>query len=335
MKESQSTTGGSALLGNTKGISSHVIQVLKDMDSDPKLIRNISRCGEKSGFKIARVCNCRSKYTELKYHCDNRVCPSCAELRKRKLRKHFVKGIRRLPNERGRKELYFLTISPENYFDFEYGLEHIRKSFNKFIRNKYLAERIEGFLYVIEAKFNCKTGWNIHIHAIVYGRRLDNQIRGRCNRCKQNLLKYDFEHKEFYCASCRSRDIEHKKNSKVVDIFNNCMKEGKADTKSWSCNINIQRQNSSEHTLNYMLKYISANKDDFDTDLHTAEYIRGIHKKKLINTGGMFFNYDWGNPDPEMCEYCCSEIRYIFENFALIEMEAVVYKPPPDLQNYF
>ena len=58
-----------------------------------------------------------------------------------------------------------------------------------------------------------------------------------------------------------------------------------------------------------MLKYISANKDEFSTIKALAEYIAGSRKKKLINTFGKFFT-DNIKAMKSKCWFCSQVIVY-------------------------
>ena len=313
-----------SLLGNNV-ISEH----LRELGYPEISIHSMNRCGEEIGIKVYRECGCGGKVIDLKYHCSLRTCPMCALIRKNRLRNKYLSYLKSFPIDRNNNQLYFLTISPANYNNFEEGIEHIKKSFKKFARNNYIKERVKAGLWVIETKtknkFGDSKGWNIHIHAIIYGRRLDNRIRGKCNKCKQNLLKSDYNNKKYYCANnkCNSYDVIHKKDSRIVEIFKKCSKR--------DVNIHISKQGSSEYTLNYMLKYISSNKDDFNDGKEIAEYIYHTRKKRLINCFGLFFKLKVKKSE-NICYKCGCHVSYIvdFEVSELLNGN----KPPPDLDKY-
>lgn len=280
---------GDLLLGNS-GITSH----LQELGYKEKSLKSMLRCGVKSGFKILSHCGCKNKIIDLTYHCSLRTCSGCSKIRKRKISRKYFPFLQNLYQNK-KYFLYFLTISPKNYKNIKEGLKHIKKSFSKFLRHKYLKDRVKGGLYVIESKGK-EGNWNIHIHAIIYGRWIDNKVR-------------------------------KEKDSKLVRLFRQSSKT--------EVNIHITRQNSVRFTLNYMLKYISANKNNFKTSLDMAKYIMATRKKRLIHTFGEFYNIKI-KKSKCICYKCNQEIEYI------IDLEVVLYVEekmnelkPPDLEYWF
>ena len=274
--ESVSSVSPEGSIFSITAISQH----LKELGYPENSIRSMLKCGQPNGIEMIRECSCSTDVVEMSYRCNLRTCPSCSKKRKRRIRRQFLPQLEALPRNRNGNMLYFFTISPANYSDPKEGLVHIRKSFNKFLRNKYIKERVKAGLYVTETK-NKGKGWNVHIHAVIYGRRLDNQIRGKCRDCGQNLLKYDYQNDKLYCANskCNSVNVERVGLPKVLSIWEKCSNR--------KANIHIQMQNSASFTLNYMLKYISANKDDFENELQVAQYIKITRKQKLFITFGL------------------------------------------------
>ena len=146
----------------------------------------------------------------------------------------------------------------------------------------------------------------MHIHAICYGRRLDNQIRGNCKDCGQNLLKYDRNEQKHYCANskCKSPNVEHKKDSKIVRLWVN--------SSGRKVNMDIKKLSSSEHTFNYLLKYISASKDSFATPKDEAIYVHATRKKRLLSTTGIFYKTTFPKIKGEkICYECKSPPEFI------------------------
>jgi hypothetical protein len=96
-------------------------------------------------------------------------------------------------------------------------------------------------------------------------------------------------------------------------------------------NIHITKQSSTRFTLNYMCKYISANKDDFKTDLDMANYIFTSRKRRLIHTFGDFYKIKIISRK-EICPNCKQSIEYIldFEIVSIIEEQMI---KPPSPQN--
>jgi hypothetical protein len=263
---------------SNSAISSHLYK----LSYPEKSINSMLKCGEENGSFIYKSCNCGQEVINLSHKCNLRTCPTCSKTRKRRIRRQYLPFFKNLAQNRT-YFLYFLTISPKNYDNLAEGIAHVKKSFSKFLRLKYIRERVKAGLYVIESKKGDK-GWNVHIHAIIYGRYLDVRARGLCLDCNQNLLKKDHISNKFYCANrkCNSQNVILKEKSGIIGLFEKSAKR--------PANIHISRLSSSSFALNYMLKYISANKEDFQTPEDMAEYIFVTHKKKLINTFGLFYN---------------------------------------------
>lgn len=300
---SQSAVG---TLFSNSAISSH----LQEVNYPEKSIKSMLRCGKPSGVTIFAHCDCGAYPIELKHRCNLRTCPDCAKIRKRKIVRKYFPFLEKIKQDR-KNFLYFLTISPKNYEDLQEGYEHIRKSFSKFLRHKYIKERLKGGFYVIETK-GTKRNWNIHLHIICYGQFLDNRIRGKCLDCGQNLIKFDYHNKKYYCASkkCNSLNVIYKQDSKLVSLFKQSSKR--------DCNVHISRQGSVKFTLNYMCKYISSNKDEFDTPKDLAMYISSTRKRKLINSFGCFFNAKF-TKTVCYCSKCESVINFIID-FELMKL---------------
>jgi hypothetical protein len=254
------------------------------------------RCGKETGFKCLRLCGCGSQLTPITHHCSLRTCPECSKIRKRRIRNKYLPYLKGLHQDRT-NFLYFLTISPKNYENFQDGINHLKKSFAKFLRHDYIKERIKAGLYVIETK-GTEGNWNVHLHAIVYGRFIDNKVRKN-------------------------------KNSKLVDLFR--------QSSNREVNIHVQKQGSSEFTLNYMCKYISANKDDFATELDIAKYIVATRKRRLVSTFGEFYKVKF-KTNKTICKKCGQEIYYFglpFEVALMIEEVKKSHVPPPSSDLYF
>ena len=282
-------------------ISSH----LRDAGYPEKSIASMNRCQENTGGYVMMYCNnCGfNEIAPIKHWCSLRTCPHCAKKRQRKIRRQYLNFLQGLTQTR-MNFLYFLTISPRNYKNLNDGLKDIRKNFTKFLRLKYIKERILGSVYVIEAKQK-EDSWNIHIHAMVYGRFLDNRIRGKCLDCGQNLLKFDYQTKKFRCSSrrCSSLNVVINQDSKLVTLW-------KKSSKGQEVNMHITRQSSASYTLNYMLKYITASKEDFNDARGLAEYIVATRKMRLISTTGMFYRKKLEIPPP-LCYHCKSKLFFV------------------------
>lgn len=306
---SQSTTKGSALLV-TSAISSHDTELLSELRRigyPQESLISMEKCGISTGQFIMSKCDCSFKVIPLTHKCNLRTCLVCSQRRKRRIFNDYIPIISQYTTSPYSKEfLYFLTIAPEHCSDLKQGIQTLRKNFNKFIRNKYVKDRIKGGLYVIETK-NIGNGYHVHLHAIINGRWLDNRIRGFCPKCKQNLIKKDRITDKYYCGNRNCNNTENlyvSQDSKIVQIWKNCSKK--------NVHIHIQRQFTPAHTLNYMLKYISSNKNDFQNIPQMANYIYTTRKQKLITKFGSFFDVKFPKA-PCLCKKCGSPIEYIYD----------------------
>jgi hypothetical protein len=313
----QSPPGSSFI---NQALTSHLLQ----LGYPQKSLDSINRCGQSTGFSILRACNCENKIFPSKHRCNLRICPVCAKRRKGRIVHKYLPFLKSLAQDKT-YFIYFLTISPKNYTDLDYGLRDIKKSFSKFLRHNYIKERIKAGLYVIESKGG-EGNWNIHIHAIVYGRWLDNRVRGECLDCGQNLLKYDKITKRFFCAShkCNSQNVLITEGSKLSNLYHQSSKR--------EARVHIQRQGSSLYSLNYMCKYISANKEDFFTDKDTAQYIYSIQDKRLISSFGLFYHCIIPKY-PIKCVKCGGEIHFSNDREVIFQIEQDLQsRPIPKVQ---
>ena len=182
------------------------VDLLQSKGLPETTIKSMGRCGSlmqrahtdgSMGFLWGfKQCNCaeNTKAFVFRYQCNNRTCPSCAEKRKRKLRRKylpFLKNIHNQPFSERRFKIRHLVISPQNYDNFEEGQKEIKIYFKKFLRRQYVKDRVKGGFFNIEATNKYDNGFNVHMHILYYGARLDNQIRGKCFDCGQNLMKFD------------------------------------------------------------------------------------------------------------------------------------------------
>lgn len=329
----QSTTERSALL-DLSAISLH----LRNLNYPETSIQSFLKCGQESGLFFIKYCDhgknpkdcpdcmqkivCSPKIISLNHHCNLRVCPDCAKIRQRRFIRHYSPYFRQFSITRGSsKSLYFLTIAPENYSSEKEGLNHIRDSWRKFIRLKYIKERVEGGLWVIETK-NTGSGWHIHIHALFYGRRLDSCIRGKCLDCGQNYMKFDKSSGKYFCANrrCNSLNVVVKEDSKLTSLFKSC------SDRNCITNVKEMKYGGSRGALNYCLKYVSMDKGDFQDSEQLAKYIVATRKKKLINLFGTFFKFKLIK-SKIICRRCDSEIKFIF-NIDLINWMKFNIFPP-------
>lgn len=349
MVNSLSVAERSSLLGN-----SAIISHLRQLNYPEKSISSMLRCGSTELFssskQILKFCGCGSKLIPMAHRCNLRTCSYCSRTRKRRIRRNYLNFLRNFKvllskklkmdkREISKYRLRFLTISPQNYDDVFQGISHIQRSFTKFLRREYVSERIKGGIYVIEAKdLNDKgvsNGWNVHIHALVLSRRLDVSLRGKCLDCGQNYIKYDKFSRSYYCANrkCNSLNLIIKENSKLVTEF--------SSSSGVRCNITISDLSSVSYALNYVLKYISANKDDFSSSFSVAQYIKATAHKPLIKKFGVFvkqIKIKNDNPlwfksyyPPYICSHCGQIVEYCYD--IQVNERLINSSPPPN--NFF
>jgi hypothetical protein len=289
-----------SLLGQT-AISEH----LRRLGYPETSILSMLRCGESTGFFMTAQCACSAHSFVAKWNCNLRVCPSCAEKRKRRLRRKYMPFLDAFPGDRFNHAYRHLIISPRNYGSYDYGLKKVRENLKKFMRSKYIQKRLKGSMYNIETKFSPEKGWNVHVHMLTYGRFLDNKVR------------------------------PGHKDSKLVRLWKSC--SGNEDVNIYI----VKKFNSRAYALNYLLKYITQDaKEDFgkhDTNyIQIAEYIYSSRKKRLITTTGVFYNFKV-LPYPIVCTECGGRVDFICDGTLSAEIELNRRRPPdpPDLYDFF
>ncbi len=336
---------------NILEISSH----LRKYGYSEKALNLIEKCGQPSNNFITASCGCGTHAIELNHSCNKPFCCNCSKKRKRRIRRRLLPFLRYHKNN----SIYqwrFLTISPKNYSDdfsytkkfpkrktkkeiipkfslsftgYEAGKYHIRDSFTKFIRRKYILEndRIYGGFYVMEVT-NRGNGWNHHIHSIIYSRYLDNTCRGHCSHCGQNYLKWNKEEEKFYCANRKCEKL-------YVGIIRISRVQREFEASSGrSCMVNISKVRSPSSLLNYALKYISVVKDSFQ-DLDTfAFYLSKSYGDRQINAFGKFYNFKFQIKQYSFlsslfrCPKCGEVVKFSFDS----DVNSILrgeYDPPP------
>lgn len=307
---------------------SPLVKELHNLGFPMKSLNLMLTCNQPNGY-IVKSCNnpnCNNEeLIPLKNHCDMRTCPVCAKRRKQRVIHRFLPYLREYKQTRT-EFLYLLTISPKNYNNLKFGLEDIRKNFAKFRRLNYVKDRLKAGFYVLETKQKEDGTWNIHIHCVAFGRWLDNRIRGKCLNCGQNLMKFDRINEKYYCANkhCNSLDVVVNQDSKLTSLWRKSI--------GHDCHMHIKRLNSVDATFDYVLKYVSVNKDDFISVKAMAQYIYTTKNKRLLNSFGLFrvkieipkkFFY---------CNKCGNEakFKYDLEVVARLLQAKVTKDPPPE-----
>ena len=284
----------------TDGVDESKIQ--KYVDSWKRSIASMKKCGLNNGEWAIKLCydlcNENHKQIDFKSKCNLRTCPRCSLLRRDRIfKKYYIELVKE-------KKVKFLTISPDNYSDYDEALSDIKKCWKKFYNAPYtyentksgrkrvkerIKDRMSGGFYVVETKTKNlqgeHKGWNVHLHVLYSGDYLDNKIRGKCFDCNQSYLKKDNISKKYYCANrkCNSLNVKpHSEDSKITRIWKKI--SGR------SVNMNIGTKKNSKHCLNYTLKYVSNNKDDFHNDKELAMYVFKTKKVQLITPFGSFYH---------------------------------------------
>lgn len=318
---SERATAGSSLF-STSAISSHLLEL-----GYPQIaLSSMAKCGTLTGYSILADCSCGTREIPLTHHCNHRECSECAKIRKRRIRSRFLPLLSKMPNNRGSDCFYFLTISPKNYDTCEQGQKEIKQGFSRLIRTNYVKNRVKGGISIVETTENGK-GFHVHSHSIIYGRELDNRIRGKCLDCNQSLIKFDYNSKKYYCANrkCNSLNVLHKKNSKIVSLAKKSFGR--------DVNVHISALPTLEYTLNYLLKYVSVNGDGFSSEKTMAEYIYYTYNKRLINTFGVFFRMKFIKPVCR-CSKCFEIISFISDN-EIVELFKQKKSLPEPAKNWF
>lgn len=308
-------------------IHNALISHLYELGYPHQSICSLERCGKECGLYGLRECDldCELNDQIVPYihRCNLRTCQVCAKRRKNITYSRFIPFFKLY--EVNRQDFFqFLTISPPNYKTFEEGFKDIRKSFNKFVRRKYIKERIKAGFYVIEAK-ETEKGWNIHIHAVLYGRWLDYRLRGNCKDCNQNLLRWDKVLQKPRCANskCKSYNVERFKDTKIVREWERSANK--------TAHIYGERVRHIFGAVNYLVKYISVNKDNFTCEKSLAKYIISTSKKKLINGFGLFFR-DRKKVKKDkpiyICHKCKKQIKVKFDYIVSKAIFEDRHKPP-------
>ena len=298
-------------------------------------IKSMLKCGQSNG-KFMKKCACQTQIINMIYRCNLKNCPDCALIRKRRLSNRYFAFLMNCKLDR-LNQIYFLTISPRNYKDLTFGMEDVRKKFNKWRKHKYLQERIQGCFYGVEHK-PCKDGsWNIHIHCILFGRRLDNQKRGKCLDCGQNLLAFDRDEHKFYCSSskCGSRNVVEYGEPKLNALWEKSTGEkAHFDIRKIKGDGAFSKVDQVTKVVNYLLKYVVKGEEGFPSIQMEAEYLVAVHGKRMVSSFGSFYKV----PVPQInhfgncCPHCGSCYEYIFDE---LEIWNFLYKSkipnlPPD-----
>lgn len=304
-----------------------------------KSLKSMLRCGEKMGQLLRQDGGCPPRFVEMLYPCNLRTCVRCSKIRQRHVYNQYIDFLNNLSYERGRREFAFLTISPKNYDNCKDGLKAFKKGLRALFNTHYVLKRTLGCLAVIETTEH-DNGWHIHGHCIIYGSRLDNQLRGHCFDCGQNLVKFEYQTKKYFCANkkCNSTNLSVIQDSTMVRL---CKRSFKRDVNVHVSNhiktksgTNMPMSKCPAFTLNYMLKYVLEKKEQFSSIEKEAEYIFSTRKQKLIIKMGLFFNYPLIIPKP-LCNVCNTPVFFTYDfqiTMLIIENE---HKPPPqDLTIY-
>lgn len=293
---------------NLLEISSH----LRKHNYPKKGLSLIEKCGSESDNFIMATCGCGTTPINIKHACNRSFCPNCSKKRQRRLRRRLLPFLKHYKNS-SMYQWRFLTVSPENYVDYNEGKEHLRKSWNKFIRRKYIQERVKGGFSIIETT-NKGKGWNLHIHSLIYSKYLDNTYRGHCKHCNQNYLRWNKEEEKFYCANRNCM----KKYGGIIRLPR-IQKEFEASS-GRSCMVDISKVRSQSSLLNYVLKYVSVEKGSFTKIDDFAFYLSNSVNDRQINAFGEFYNFKSQIKQysllshPFRCPMCGEVVKFSFDS---------------------
>lgn len=332
-----------------KGICSH----LRELNYPQRALKNFEKCGEGTNIFLLGSCDCNTYVFEAKNTCDQRFCSDCAPKRKRRIKKRLLPYLSHYQND----NMYtykFLSINPQNYpenfeyykplyvskisktgkkyrvqsgklkiFGLEAGLYHLVDSFHMLKRRVFFKEKVKGGFYVIECTNN-GNGWNLHLHCLIYSRYLNNKYRGSCPHCKQWYIKRDRISKKFYCANRKCNKIYegHLEKPDIAQEFEKASKR--------PCFTDISHIQNRKSCINYVLKYISTPKKNFQNIRQFAQFISVTYRHKLFVPFGEFWDFTKSKIKSVcICHECDSIIRFQLD-FSLQE-ELRNYLDPPDV----
>lgn len=304
---------------------------LKTLNYPENALNDFLHCGEFTTIFLKGKCSCNTHLRQLTRRCNKRFCPSCSDVRKKRIKRRMLLYLRDHFNNRN-YSFKFLTISPENYDNLEEGIKHLKKSFRKFYRRKYLRERIKGGYFVLECTNN-GNGWNLHLHCIIYSRHLDNVYRGKCLHCGQTYLKRDPVSKKFFCANRGCNKFYHGIIRKPRLALEFEQSSGR------SCFTDISHISRKKSVVNYCLKYISVEKGSFQNNFQYAQYIKSTYNQRLISPFGDFSSLP-KTKSVSICFNCDGIIRWKLDIGFMKDIYSILNNlpdeesPPPDLSSW-
>ena len=305
-------------------------QKAKELNHDEKdlnsLIYNMSHCGEPTGDYLVAHCDCGTRPVKIFRRCNLRTCPDCAQLRKNRIREEYASLFRNINHDpKSKDKLYFITISPEHQDNYKDGAKVLRKTLNKWMRSNYIADKHKGSIYVIETK-NTGNGWHVHLHIIYYGRRLSNVFYGVNPKTgkKEQVRKIEnsLTGEVKYIGKTTKEPLIDIQDSIIVGLWKKISggevsinikdKYPVRDKETGTIRRWAHINSNPQFALNYMLKYITANKEEFATPEILAEYILGIRHQRLIQKKGFFQGL---KPQKRICfcNQCQTRVFYDFD----------------------
>lgn len=296
-----------------------------------KALPNLLNCGKYTGSVLKTTCECGYNLLALKNHCSNRSCPSCSKRRRKKINKRVMPQLMKLKQD-NLNSFKLLTISPKNTDTLQKSYDY-RKSLINSLRKNYFQERIICGVYVFEDKsrnkYGIPKGWNGHFHILYYGRRLNNYVYGYCKNCKKKVhLNKDELNKVYHCSNKKCNYII---NSEVDDsrLVKELKKTFKVDLTADIKDLYVRGRSQFKHinhSLNYILKYISINKNDFASENDFAKHIVFTRRKRLITFFGSQLKKIKIKYEKEVCLFC--DCVFSYEIYSSYRIADIPYKPP-------
>ena len=303
--QSSSTSG--ALLG-VRGISANLFEKLKAKGYSEKALNSIGRCGDKTGQKFTFSCSgCADRVVDGTWWCDKIFCKRCSLKRTRRIIRKYSPMLNSLSYKKGKREFLHLIISPENV-DKPDDLFDLKKKLKKLMNCTEMKLKVLGYLCSTECTKKIKGKFHIHFHILIYGARLNNKVEGYCLDCKKNKIKYDYYSEHFYCTNrkCKSLNVVKTNDSPLVQL---CKKYFKSEVNVYVTDKirvggkYISVLNNPALLLEYILKYITKSDFSFESEEDLADYLIATYKKRLISTGGLFYNYKV--PEDQLLCFTC------------------------------
>jgi hypothetical protein len=215
-----------------------------------KKAKRLRDCGT---YKMGGIILCNCKPIPLIFRCNYRICDYCSKRRSYRLHDKYITFLRSRKVARSlyARGLRLLTLTIKNTKTIEEGIDKLYESLRDFRRLKYIKERLEGGLGVIEVTKGKDGLSHVHMHLIIESKYLDMK--------------------------------SHKKkggDSQLVKSW----KKATGD----SGILDVRRIESLSGALGYVLKYITKGTKGLSEE-EAAIFFKAISKHRILFTFGTFY----------------------------------------------